>query len=227
MKLGLCLGSIILAEILAGEGFAQGKGPEVLAIDQKISMHADAITLARVLQLWDQATGMQSTVPPELADWKLTMHFAALSVDDALRKIFDGQPFGYILFEDQLVVRGRSPSESLAEPESALAPPYNDVPEVIDQRVLPEEARQKPQPPRQQPTFIPTPFGPIVSPAGSRPFIQLPPVPVAPPPPFFVPQFPTTPPAGAPNGPAQNDLFGPFPVYRDSNLPRVNPVNPE
>ena len=42
------------------------------------------------------------------------------------------------VYEDQLVVGARSPSESVAEPESAHAPADNDVPEVIDRRALPK-----------------------------------------------------------------------------------------
>src|SRR5262247_1087686 len=50
---------------------------------------------------------------------------------------------------------------------------------------------------------------------GPQPVVQLPPVFGAPPPPFFAPTAPTPPPAGAPNGPAQNTLFGPLPIYQN------------
>jgi hypothetical protein len=213
------VGIIILAGLLAGQGWADGKGPEVLNIDHKISIHADGITLGRLLRLWDEATGMQSTVPPQLLNLKLSVRFTNLSMNDALRKIFEGQPFDYILLEDQVVIVARAQSESVAEsgPEPKREPIDNDVPQAITQPVLPESSRMKPAPPQLQPTTIPTPFGPILSPRwNQQPFIQLPPVPGAPPtPPFFVPvpQLPSTSPAGMPNWGVPNGLFGPLPTY--------------
>src|SRR3954469_2581450 len=97
------LGVILLAGILAGEGFANGKGPEVLNIDHKISISAGGITLGRLLQLWDQATGMKSTVPAELENQKVTVSFAGLGLTDALRTIFEGQPFGYMVINNQVI----------------------------------------------------------------------------------------------------------------------------
>jgi hypothetical protein len=221
MKLWLGVGSIILIGILSGQGFAD-QGPEVVNVDQKISIRADNVTLWNLLRLWDQATGMHSRVPPELANRTLSVRFTALGVNDALRKIFDGQPFGYMLTENQLLVEARSPSESTAEPEPLPPPADNAIAEVNTEPALPEIMRLRPAPP--PPTYIPTPFGPIVNPTGAdRPFIQLPPVPMAPSPPFFRPEYLTLPPSGAPNGPVQNSLFGPLPLYTDSNWPSFYP----
>ena len=80
------LGAIILAGILAWDGSA-ASGPEVTNVDQKISISADDVTLDRLLRLWDQATGMQSVVSPELANHKLSVHFTGLDVNDALRHL--------------------------------------------------------------------------------------------------------------------------------------------
>lgn len=224
MKPWLGVGSIILGVILGGQGFADGKGPEVVNIDQKISIHADDITLRELFRLWDQATGMHSTVPLDLEDQKLSVRFTRLDVNDALRRISDGQPFGYILAEGQVILSPREPVESAAAPDSdetLLPPADSDV--SADESQFAEVQRFKPEPlPPPEPTYIPTPFGAIVSPSWNRPFVQLPPVDVAPPPPFFAPEYPPRPPAGAPNGPVQNNLFGPLPMYRDSTLPPVN-----
>src|SRR5262245_4296868 len=103
------LGTIILAGILAVDVSAAGRGPEVTNIDNKISISADDITLDRLLRLWDQATAMQSVAPPELANRKISVHFTGLTVNDALRRIFEGQPFDYVLVEGHgILVMDRS-----------------------------------------------------------------------------------------------------------------------
>jgi hypothetical protein len=213
------LGVIIFAGILAIESPGAVRGPQVLNVDQKISIDADDITLGRLFQLWDQATGMHSTVPRELTNRKLSVHFAGLSVNDALRKIFDGQPLGYVVVEGTgVVVSAQAQSGSTLEPPPA--PSDNEIPMVSEEPVAPETLRMKPEIEPPPPKLIPTPFGPIVNPNGNLPppFIQLPPVDSAPPPPFFRPEWPVIPPAGAPNGPAQNRLFGPLPIYQNAPL---------
>jgi hypothetical protein len=197
MKPWFSVGVAILAGILAGEAFADRKGPEVLNIDQKISIHADAVPLDRLMQLWDKATGMHSTVPSELAGHQLNVHFSGLSVSDALRKIFDGRPFGYVLIEDGLVITPEMPSESELEPEPVPAPLDNDILRVQVVETLessPEPVRQKPEALQEERTFY---------------------IPLS----FLEPLPPPIPPAGAPNGPAQNTLFGP--------LPMLFPLNPQ
>jgi hypothetical protein len=207
------LGTIILAGILALDGFAAGQGPEVTNVDQKISISAADITLERLLRLWDQATGMQSVVPLELANRKLSIQFKGLPVNDALRKMFNGQPFDYVLVEGHgILVMERS--------QSAPVAPSADVSNAVEQVPEPPVSQEAPSlivpPPEQQkPIIIQTPFGPIVSPYMEQPVVQLPPVYAPPPPPFFALTVPPVPPAGAPNGPVQNTLFGPLPVYRD------------
>src|SRR5689334_4565292 len=73
---------IILAAIVAPVHAAGG--PQVVNRDGKISISADHITLGFLLDLWDKATGMKSTVAPELAGRKLSVHFTGLSEDDAV-----------------------------------------------------------------------------------------------------------------------------------------------
>jgi hypothetical protein len=213
---------LIMVSFLGAGGFAAAQEPEVLNVDQKISVRVENVTLGRFLELWDQATGMQSTVPPALADQKLSIRFTGLSLNDALRRIFDGQPFGYFLADGRLIVSAISQSDSLAEP----MPVDNDNgTEAVEPQVLPTPASLQAVPSRQKPTVMPTPFGPLLIPPGSQqPFIQLPPVPgAASAPPFFAPSLPTTPPAGAPNGPPENNLFGPLPIFQNPSLPALYP----
>jgi len=224
MKPLLGVGCIILGLIFGGQGFAD-QGPQVVNIDHRISIHADNIALGDLFRLWDQATGMHSTVPLDLEDHKVTVRFNGLDASDALRKISDGQPFGYILAENRVVVTPLAPIELAAADEPIETD--NGVSDDAGEQALSEQVETlKPEPPPPleppEPTYIPTPFGPISSPSWNRPFVQLPPVDVAPPPPFFAPEYPVTPPSGAPNGPSQNTLFGPLPVYRDPSLPPPN-----
>jgi hypothetical protein len=220
------LGIIILVGSLALDSSAAGRGPEVTNVDQKISISADDVTLGRLLGLWDQATGMQSIVPPELKNRKLSVHFKGLAVNDAVRKMFNEQPFDYVLVEGHgILVMERSQTEPVAQSADAC----NAVEQVTEPPVSQEAPSLiVPPPEQQQPIITQTPFGPIVSPyGGEQPVVQLPPVyepPPAvllpplygpPPPRFFALTVPPIPPAGAPNGPVLNTLFGPLPVYHD------------
>ena len=74
------------------------KGPEINLIDNRLSINADSISLGRLLRLLDLATGMQSKVPPELANRNISVRFSGLTLEDGVRKIFQGQPFDYLLF---------------------------------------------------------------------------------------------------------------------------------
>jgi len=213
------LGITIFAGMLTAYSSGAVQGPQVLNVDQKISIDANDITLGQLFQLWDQATGMHSTVPREVTNRKLTLHFTGLSMNDALRKIFDGQELGYVVVEGTgVVVTQLVQSGSTFEPPPASSD--EESPAVVEEPAAPEPLRMKPEIEPPPPKFIPTPFGPIVNPNGSGPppFTQLPPVDVAPPPPFFRPTVPVVPPSGAPNGPAQNRLFGPLPIYQNAPL---------
>jgi hypothetical protein len=64
------------------------KGPEINIVDDKLSVTADNVTLGRLLQLFDLATGMKSKVPADLANRNLSVRFAGLSMTDAVRKMF-------------------------------------------------------------------------------------------------------------------------------------------
>lgn len=212
---------ILCTIILPGRAFAV-TGPQVVNKDGKISISANHITLGFLLSLWDKATGTKSTVPPELADIKLSIHFTGLSENDAVRAIFLGRPFGYAFVQGQgIVVTSQSPLPRVAEdqpkPPPVAAPPDVGAIQAVPEMQNPEVLRMKPQyvAPEQPVTITPSPFGPIVRPAGSEPpLVQLPPVPEAPlPPPFFRPDIPAYTPSGSPYGPGHDMLFAPLLVH--------------
>ena len=212
---------ILSTLILPGQGFA-AVGPKVVNQDGKISISANRITLGALLTLWDEATGMKSTVPPELADRKLSVAFTGLSENEAIRTIFLGQPFGFTFVQGHgIVVTLQSPWPSVAEdqpePPPVAAPPDVGIIQAVPEMQNPEVQRMKPQyaVPEQPVTITPSPFGPIVRPAGSEPpLVQLPPVPEAPlPPPFFRPNVPANTPSGSPYAPGHDMLFDPLLVH--------------
>src|SRR5262245_25408934 len=227
------LAAMILAGALTANGFAAGNGPEVLNVDQQISINADGITLGRLLRLWDHATGMQSSIPSELADLTLSVHFTGLSMSDAVQKIFAGLPVDFVVVAGQGIVVTAQSQNALRDEQPPFANeqlPFDEYPPGgVEQPLLMQGPQLVLAPRQQDPTLtptpwgpvIPTPFGPMVAPSIEQaPFVQLPPVPGSPPQvPFFRPEVPFVPPVQAPNGPATNSLFGPLPVYQDT-VPR-------
>jgi len=167
---------------------AATKGPEVDLVDNKLSINADNISLARLLRLVDLATGMQSKVPADLANRNVSVKFSGLSLQDGVRKIFQGQPFDYVVVEGQGVIV--TAASQPTGPESA--PAYN-APPPVGQPFQPQPIEQPfnqdfppnggiPQPgmpgvpgqaipgqPQQQPAMIQTPFGPIANPRAGQP----------------------------------------------------------
>ena len=191
------IGVIILVGTLAEGGYAAGKGPEITLLDNKLSISADAISLGRLLRLLDQATGMQSKVPREFADRNISVRFSELSFDQAVRKIFQGQPFDYVVIGGQgIIITGSSQTlsatDSAAPPNAPQAPPVEqtfvqDDPPFIPQPVqMPPQIGVQPVPgfapipgaannpfnqqqqQQQQPQVIQTPFGPIPNPRANQ-----------------------------------------------------------
>jgi hypothetical protein len=212
---------VIVVGILLLASTAVGAGPEVINRNGRISINADNVSLGELLRLWDQATGMQSSAPPELTSQTVTVHFADLNINDAVRAMFNGQPFGYGLMQGRgIVVTAPPPDIPETIPETELQSEFTGIdlnaPETVGPSDIPPVERMKPELAEPTPVVIPTPFGPIISPDGYEPpLLQLPPVPGAPPPPaFFRPELMPPPPAGAANGPAENSLFGPLSIHK-------------
>jgi hypothetical protein len=190
MKHFLSAGLLLIC--LGTQVFAVPKGPEIDLRDNKLSINAEAIPLGRLLRLLDLATGMQSKVPPDLANRNVSVKFSGLSLEDGVRKIFQGQPLDYVVVEGQGVIVTAA-SQTTAGPESApvynangAPPPGQFQPQPTDlpfnQEMPPaggvaQPGFAVPQPgqpgqpgaPGQQPAMIQTPFGPIVNPRAGQP----------------------------------------------------------
>ena len=197
MKYWLAAGCVMVC--LATGSFAASKGPEIAVVDNKLSVNADTISLGRLLRLLDVATGMQSKVPADLANRNLSVKFSGLSLEDGVRKIFQGQPFDYVMIEGQGVIVTAA-SQTGGAPE--VVPQYNAAgqpnpqpqfqPQPIEQPFnnpeLPPAGGIPPQPglpgqpgqPQQQPAMIQTPFGPIANPRAGQPVQPTTPAPMPP-----------------------------------------------
>src|SRR5579883_147925 len=231
------LAAMIFAVVLAISGIAAEQGSSVSKVDQKISVQANDVGLGYLLHLWDKATGMHSTVPAGIADRTMSVRFSGLGEDEAVRKLFEKQPYDYIFAPGKgITVTGlkqdaevEAPPPMPAEEPAAAAPPVIQPPAFENpQPPVPaagSQVREKPSAPPapEYPPAILTPFGPAYAPSGNQPMTQLPPVLGAPPaPPFFGTPAPAMPPAGAANGPVINQLFGPLPVYQNATPPVPN-----
>jgi hypothetical protein len=227
------LGILILAGLFAAD-LSAANGPEIAITDNKLTVNADNISLSRLLRLLDSATGMQSKVPPELANRNLSVRFSGLSFDDAVKKIFQGQPYDYVVVRGHGIFVTAMSQGAGSEP----APAYTSTPQpqVMEQPFI--QDIQPPQPPQvfppvvapqgQQPAVIQTPFGPIANPRANQPMPQPNSMPPQPPgifgaPPAFGTPFgtqPTAVPGAVPNTPGQNPLFGnTTPIFQNPGFP--------
>jgi hypothetical protein len=231
MKVFLSAICMVLLITSYSSAAARQPTPQVVNIDQKLSVNVENITLGRLLRLWDQATGTHSTVPRELANQLVSVRFSGLPLRDAVQKIFQDLPFDYV-FVDGQGIRVTGPSQKAAAVNAAQAEPQdNDVAVDVNavQRMKPEAGTRSPaevfaNTPPPTPA-IPTPFGPTAPPNGH--ITQLPGVQgQAPPPPFFMAMPIPPPPAGAANGPPENNLWAPISILPNTvGLPSP-PVTP-
>ena len=139
--------ALILLLIVGSSAIALAKGPEVNFVDQKLSINAETIPLGRLLQLVDLATGMKSKVPPDLANRNISVKFSGLTLGDAVRKMFQGQPLDYVVIEGQSIVVTAAAQTLTAGGEAA--PFYNN-------NSQPNQAfEQQPQPFFQESPILP------------------------------------------------------------------------
>jgi len=169
----LCVGALMV--VLT---FAAGKGPEIQIIDGKISMQAESVPLARLLRLFDSATGMTSKVPPELANRNVSVRFSGLPFDAAVRKIFEGQSLDYVVIGGKGVIV-TAVAQSVPGGPAGAPSPFGEQPGFPPQQTFAQDQDAPPgfqlnpqvQPVQGQ-TVTQTPFGPMQ--------IQQPPQPTAP-----------------------------------------------
>lgn len=174
--------AVIFAGSLAVPAIA-AKGPEVDMVDNKLSINAEAVSLGRLLKLFDLATGMKSKVPAELANRNISVKFTGMNVTDGVRKIFQGQTLDYVLVEGAgVIVTAVSQSSGGSDsPAPYNPPPQVEQPFVQDFQQQPgtiqtpfgpaqpnpqQPGQQNPQ--QQQPAMIQTPFGPMANPNAPR-----------------------------------------------------------
>ena len=162
-----------LALTVSAGAMAAPKGPEINLVDNKLSINVEAIPISRLLYLVDMATGMKSKVPPELANRNISAKFSNLEISDAVRKMFQGQPFDYVVLPGQgIVVTAASQIVSSPSGGDFAQPQYNQPVDVrqMDQPFVQEFPPVGGAPPfqqfpqgqqQQQPAMIQTPFGPI------------------------------------------------------------------
>lgn len=181
MKKYLALLTLVLA--CGVTGLRAESGPDIRIIDNRVSIQAEAIPLSRLLRLLDQATGMTSKVPPELANRNVSVRFSNLSFDDAVDKIFEGQPLDYVLVAGKgIIVTGTSQTlNARNNPGPSTAPPapqdvFNDENQAFINNQQQQIQQQPPMPgmavgvPNQnQPAMIQTPFGAIPNPRANQP----------------------------------------------------------
>src|SRR5437764_6182541 len=146
MKTFLALVLIFLTFTVSGR--ANGAGPDIRIIDNKVSIQAEAVPLARFLHLWDQATGMTSKVPAELANRNVSVRFTNLSLDEAVHKIFEGQPVDYVLIQGKgIVVTGTSQTLTARNSSTPASPqPPQETP-MMEQNPAFQQGQQPGQPP--------------------------------------------------------------------------------
>src|SRR6185295_16446830 len=89
----------LLIAALTTVALGAGKGPDIRIVDNKVSIQADTISLARLLHLLDLATGLNSTVPPQFANRNVNVQFSDLDVNSAIHKIFEGQMLDYVFVD--------------------------------------------------------------------------------------------------------------------------------
>src|SRR5579884_113400 len=181
-KLRTCLAFGVVCLVLTATGLAGASGPDIRVMDNKISVQADAIPLSRLLRLFDEATGMTSKVPPELANRNVSVRFQDLSFDEAVHKIFEGQPLDYVVVQGKgIIVTGASQTMT-ARNSSAPAMPapaeerVEENPAFMQQQQQMQQMQQQqfagqpgipgmqaapgvPGAQNQQPAMIQTPFG--------------------------------------------------------------------
>src|SRR5215471_6540578 len=126
MKYWLAVGCLMVCSAMGTT--AAPKGPEIDLVNNRLSISADNISLGRLLRLLDLATGMQSKVPPDLANRNVSVKFSDLSLEDGVRKIFQGQPFDYLVVEGQGVIVTAA-SQGMGAPESAAQQPPAQIPQ--------------------------------------------------------------------------------------------------
>lgn len=121
---------LIGLSLLQGTAFAQS--PEIQVVDGKVTMSALAVPLGQLLTLLDRATGLKSEVlKPELANRNISVRFTKLELNDAVAKIFEGQPLNYMMIAGK-GIRVFDLAQG-APGTSSPTPSFQDAPVITNQ----------------------------------------------------------------------------------------------
>jgi hypothetical protein len=124
----LLLGLVLL------QGSAYADEPKIEVIDGKISITAQAVPLGRFLAMFDKAMGLKSEVKPGLENRNVSVQFTGLNFNEAIRKIFQGQPYNYVVTQGKgikvidLVTSGASSGVPETQSFSNPSQPFNAPP---------------------------------------------------------------------------------------------------
>jgi len=169
-----CVAALFLVATVSAGAFA-AKGPEVALVDDKLSVNVEAISVGRLLQLIDLATGMKSKVPPELSNRNISAQFTGLNVADGVRKIFQGYPLDYVIIQGKGIVvtaASQSSGPDSMPPAFSSQPAYQQpveqpfVQEFPPNPNMPIQMQQQLQ--GQQPAMVQTPFGLLPNPRAQQ-----------------------------------------------------------
>jgi len=172
MKIAL---NVILGLVLLPAVASAADGPEIQVVDGKVSMSAQSVPLGRLLEMFDKAVGLSSNVKPELASTNISVQFTDLDVNEAVRKIFEGQPFNYLMIQGKGITVTDRALRVAATPAPIASSPFGDsqpiftsplqpnVPTPFTQQITVQPQQQQPQNlsgnGQTQATGV-TPFGP-------------------------------------------------------------------
>jgi hypothetical protein len=179
MKTPTATGCLILAVVLLLTP-AYAQSPEIEVVDGKISMSVTAMPLGRLMSLLDRALGTTSEVKPELLNRNISAQFTELEFNEAVRKIFQGQPLSYMIISGKgvRVLDAYQPGAATAS-SVPISSPFQDTQTFTNNNPIPPTLNiQAPvigaQPATGAPAgFTMTPFGPQPTPQN----VNQPPVP--------------------------------------------------
>ena len=165
--------------LLQGVAYAADE-PKIEVVDGKISMSAQAVSLGRLMGMFDKAMGLKSDVKPEFANQNISVQFSNLGFNDAVKKIFQGQPFNYIVIEGKGIkvtdrstggtTTGGSSSSFDSQPFNSPVQSFNSPPPIQQQPNNPAAANIFGAP-APAPNTNTTPSAPLTGPGVMPPAI--------------------------------------------------------
>jgi len=114
---------LLLAFLWPGQSVAAPDGVEIRLINNRLSVTAHEVGLARLLRLIGNVTGYEPSVPERLAERPVSVLCTDMAVNEAIKKIFEGLPIDYVLTPGKLIVTGVSQpfTEPVGPPPTAVS----------------------------------------------------------------------------------------------------------